>query len=450
MTLEQMTLGSIRRLRPAVALALALAVSGSALAMEGLRIAGDVLNLEGQPVVEAEVLMSPSTGGQLVNGGVPMRAKTNKKGHFTFAFGKPGEYQLSVTVPELAMQKIAIKIRDASKKPMTMADGTELTDIEGAVDPSKKSITVGIPKGAFYVDLVVTMGPPVAARQATQADPAAVAAASTLKELNQGRDDLLAGNFEAAVTEIDAALAKKDLIQDPKDIAIAEYMKGYALFKLGRLEQAQAALANATAADPAMMEAYAMRGAMLAEGKHFDEAAEAFRKALELNTDPARKPALLSNLGKSLVEAGKADQAVVYLEEARTLAPDDTDVLVNLVDVYTRLGRTDDASKLISDQLPPKEAATLHFNIAANLANSKNYAGAEEHFRSVIALDPTLVSAQRYLADVLVAQEKRVEAIDVYEGYLKADPGASDAAEVKQMIDALKKSLPKGGAAKKK
>lgn len=431
---------------------LGVATLGTALAQDTLRIGGDVVNLNDEPVVGAEVLLSPAADGQPISGGVPQRAKTNKKGHFTIAFARPGEYLMTVTAPDVVLTRLSMKIRDASKKPMTLADGTDLSDVvDAAIDPSRTQVPIAIPKNAFYVDLKLVLGPPQAGRAAARAvDPAAVAAEASIKELMKARDDLIAGNFDLVVTEIDTVLAKKETLQDPKDIAIAQYMKGYALFKLGRVPEADAALAEAIAADPTMGDAYAMRAGVLVEAKKFDEASEAFRKALELNTDPARRPILLGNLGKSLIEAGKVDQAVPYLEEARTLTPDDTDVIVNLIDVYTRLGRTDDAGALISDQLPPKDAATLHFNIAASLANAKNYAGAEQHFRQVIALDPTLVSAQRYLADVLVAQEKREEALAAYEAYLQAYPGAEDATEVKQMIDALKKSLPKSGGAKKK
>jgi tetratricopeptide (TPR) repeat protein len=435
-----------------VGMALGVALAGAALAQETLRIAGDVVNQAGEQVVGAEVLLQPAANGQLISGGVPQRAKSNKKGHFTVAFARPGEYLMSVTAPDLVLTKLSMKIRDASKKPMTLADGTDLKDIvDAAVDPTRNEIPIAIPKNAFYVDLVLVLAPPQAARPAARAvDPAAVAAEASIKDLMKARDDLLAGNFDAVVTEIDSVLAKKETLTDPKDIAIAQYMKGYALFKVGRAAEADAALTEAIAADPTMADAYAMRAGILVESKKFDEASEAFRKALELNTDPTRRPVLLSNLGKSLIEAGKADQAVPYLEEALTLQPDDTDVIVNLVDVYTRLGRADDAEKLISDKLPPKDAATLHFNIAAMMANNKNYAEAEQHFRQVIALDPTLVSAQRYLGDVLLAQEKREEALAEYEKYLQSNPGAEDATEVKQMIDALKKSMPKSGGAKKK
>lgn len=435
-----------------VACALAGAAAGAALAQDTLRIAGDVLNQSGEIVVGAEVLLSPAANGQPISGGVPQRAKSNKKGRFTIAFARPGEYLMSVTAPDLVLTKLSMKIRDASKKPMTLADGTDLTDIvDAAVDPARKDIPIAIPKNAFYVDFVLVLGPPQAVRAAARTvDPAAMAAEASIKELMKARDDLIAGNFDLVVAEIDGVLAKKETLTDPNDIAIAQYMKGYALFKLGRTAEAEAALNEATTADPTMAEPYAMRAGIRVESKRFDEAAEDFRKTLELNTDPARRPALLGNLGKALVEAGKADQAVAPLEEAQTLAPDDPDVIVNLVDVYTRLGRADDAAKLISDKVPPKDAATLHFNIAAMQANNKDYAGAEQHFRQVIALDPSLVSAQRYLGDVLVAQEKREDAIAVYEGYLQAYPGAEDATEVKQMIDALKKSLPKSGGAKKK
>lgn len=441
-----------RSLLPGVLLGLALLAASAAWALETLRISGDVVDDAGQPVVGAEIRLVPSVDGRPSGGGIPMTAKSNKKGKFTFAFAKPGEYQMSVTAPGgIVLTKVGIKIRDASKKPMTLPDGTDLKDMEGAVDPTKPSVTVGIPGGAFYVDMVLTLGTPAPAgvAAAPAADPAAIASANALKELGKARDDLLAGNFDLVVTEVDAVLAESEALTDPKDVAIAHYMKGYALFKLERMEEAESALAAATAADPAMMEAYAMRGGILAEAKRYDDAAEAFRQALELNTDPTRRPALLTNTGKALVEGGKPDQAVIYLEEAQTLAPGDPDVVVNLADVYTRLGRADDAGKLITAELPPQDAATLHFNIAAAMANSKDYAGAEQHFRQVVALDPTLVSARRYLGDVLVAQEKRPEAIAEYEQYLAANPGAEDAAEIEQMIEALKKTLPKGGAKKK-
>lgn len=91
----------------------------------------------------------------------------------------------------------------------------------------------------------------------------------------------------------------------------------------------------------------------------FDQAAEGFGHAAEaLADDPASRAAALSNQGAALIGAGRYQEAVTALEEAKKLTPKEFRIRFNLALAYTKLGRFDQArlAYLAAGQLAPDDA----------------------------------------------------------------------------------------------
>lgn len=446
-----MRLTCLHRSRPwlsAAAGVVSTLAASAALAADQPRIVLHILDANGTPVAGTQVELSPAAAGwKPAPGGTTVRQKTNKKGEATFAFLPQGggDWVLRPMLPEGQVAlKAMVKTRDDRKRPIPGVD-----DREGALDPSSPYVPVQIHPDADVVDVALTVGPrpqPVAATGAGS-DPGAIDVKDQKlkKEVFAAVQLIQANQYTEALAKVDELLlARADM--SPEDLASVLYMRGFALYKLDRAPEAEAPLKEAVQLNPQFDGAFDLLANIYIGQKRYPEAADALQAELGLTQDPARRAPLLLNYALALREQGQHAEAVAPLEEALKNAPDDTMILVQLADTYLSADRAKDAEALIdSANLPPAEGAALHFNLAAAQMRSKSWAGAETHFRKAYELNPQLVDAQRYLADALLAQGKRDEAIVALEAYVAAAPNASDSAEAKQILDALKKE-----AAKKK
>ncbi|MBP7149806.1 MAG: carboxypeptidase regulatory-like domain-containing protein, partial [Acidobacteria bacterium] len=157
---------------------------------QALRVHGTVVDTQGNPLPGAVVKLTPAETAQ-----GPLQGKSNKKGVFTVAFAKPGDYYLSATLGDLKLVQIAVKMRDQDRRPPTLPDGTRIEDAAGPVDPNKPEVPIGIPGNVFEVDLTLTLGTP-AAQRAAPAAPAGPAVAPQMAELQKAKDAIMAGDFQ--------------------------------------------------------------------------------------------------------------------------------------------------------------------------------------------------------------------------------------------------------------
>ncbi len=377
-------------------------------------------------------------------GGTVTRLKANKSGEATFAFLKPGEYVLHLALDAGKVPlKIATKVRDNRRKPLPGID-----DREGALDPAAGYVPIQVPPDSDIVDVVLTIGPPPQ-KQATQAgpgDPNAldVKDAELKKQVFGAIEQIQNNQFAEGLATVDGLLAKR-ADMSPEDLASVLYMRGFALYKLDRGPEAEAPLKESIQLNPKFTSAYDLLSQIYIGQKKFAEASEVLRADLEQTQDPNRRAPMLLNYALALREQKRDADAVAPLEEAHSLSPGDATILVQLADTYMAAGRNEDADKLLATaaDLPPNEGAALHFNMAATLARAKNYVGAEQHFRKALELNPQLVEARRYIGETLLSQGKRAEGLAELEAYLAAAPNAPDAADVKSIVDALKKESTK-------
>lgn len=426
--------------RRSVARCLALLVAVAAVGVAsaaGLRVSGSVEDESGKPVEGAEIVLTPVDESGQPTAAAVSRIRTNKKGKYVFGFATPGAYLVTATENDRQIVAATVRMRNADRKTVYGPDGA-IEDRSGEVDPANPSVFVGIPRDAFYVEVDVTIGKPKVAA------PAAAAAPGSIEQ--EILDSGLGKEVEAIVASIDAkqyeaALQETEtLIAANPALAPLHYVKGFALVKLGRLSEAEAPLREALRLDPEIAGAAGLLGQALGEQGKYDEAVVALRQELQRQGESGPRASLLLGLGQALMETGKPEEAVAALEEALRIAPEDPDVRVQLIDAYTRSGRNEDAERLMGGDMDAGAAAILHYNVAANMLRSQKWEKAAEHLRKALELDPALHVCHKYLGESYLGLGKSDEAIKSFEAYLAAEPSASDAAETRKLIDALKKS----------
>ena len=194
-----------------------------------------------------------------------------------------------------------------------------------------------------------------------------------------------------------------DLIKDTKyDEAIAQLEKAVAAAKEFGADDA---LANAQKLLP---QAQLLKGNALLTAKDYEGAAEVYKAITD--ADPANGMAAL-RLGMALNQLGKADDAIAALKAA------------------AENGQADNANKQLGSVLLKE---------ASNFLRDKDY---QKAFDAAVESAGYAESANAFKIAGTAANSlsKKAEAIEYLGKYLELSPNAADAAQIKAVIDALKK-----------
>jgi len=199
------------------------------------------------------------------------------------------------------------------------------------------------------------------------------------------------------------------------DYAPAQEAVGRALMRLGRFEEAYAHFARATELDP---------------GSAFAE----------------------TGLGQIALERGEYEQARVHLEEALARDERHTEAHIALAQAYLALGRSEDATRHAerSRKLPPTSVrrdllASMNASPAGvrartrsglQLENQGKPDEAAAQYRIVLESDPHYYFVRKRLADILVKQGQKAEALELLEAGLELNPGSR---EIQRDLRALEK-----------
>ena len=196
--------------------------------------------------------------------------------------------------------------------------------------------------------------------------------------LRAGMANERTGNYPAAVKAYERGLEV-----EPENVELLNSL-GFALFQQGKSEEAVGALERALAVDPKHWKAHNNMALASIDIGELEIAEAHYRESLAIEPQPA----IYNDLGFVLERQGLPFEAV---------------------DMYRK-----------SLELDP-ESATAHYNLAASLARSGEFAEAETHFRAVIEKNP---STQAYtgLGVVLWQQGRGDEAIASLQNAIKADP----------------------------
>ncbi|HUK87646.1 MAG TPA: carboxypeptidase regulatory-like domain-containing protein [Terriglobales bacterium] len=321
---------------------------------ESATISGKITDPQGNPVVGATVAF------QGANTGASFSVKTDKKGEFLRVGVKEDVYHVTVT-------KDGQQIGERASYPVSYSS-----------NPTPLTITTGPPSGAPAASAPLTL--PVSSVPLTPVQQKA------LDELNK----------------LAASTPKKDDKGVKDKLAAAQAAQG-----AGNFDQAATILAEITTAFPLNDQAWALTGFGLAKMGKWDEAVAALEKAVALKSGAAGYHQLL---GVAYSHAGKIDEAVAEMNSAALADP------TKAAQYYFYGG------VLLSDQKQPQQAvAAFDKAIAANPSFADPY-----YFKGV-----NLVAQAKTENGKLVAPAGTAEA---FKKYLELDPNGKYAASAKAQL----------------
>jgi tetratricopeptide (TPR) repeat protein len=118
------------------------------------------------------------------------------------------------------------------------------------------------------------------------------------------------------------------------------------------------------------------------------------------------------------------DSAILFYEKMLRNFPEKGDVKLKLADIYSENGRYEKADGIYKEferKYGSNEATTL--SIIKNLLNEKDYRGAEEKVKGLLANSPDEILYNGILAEVYRNSGEKEKAIDVYNKLLEKNPG---------------------------
>jgi tetratricopeptide (TPR) repeat protein len=146
---------------------------------------------------------------------------------------------------------------------------------------------------------------------------------------------------------------------------------------------------------PDYAEAHSNLGVTLKELGRLDEAAASYKKAIALKPDYAEAH---SNLGVTLKELGRLDEAAASFKKAIAVKPDYAEAHTNLGNTLKGLGKLDEAEASYAQAIALKpDHAVAHLNLGVTLQELGRLGGAETSYKQAIALKPDYAGAHRYL-----------------------------------------------------
>lgn len=162
----------------------------------------------------------------------------------------------------------------------------------------------------------------------------------------------------------------------------------------GRLNEAITELSTAASIDPKLSEAHNLLGVAYDKKGFADRAKESYQIAVKAQPED---PEILNNLGFSLYQSGNYRAAVDRLKRAAKLAPNDARILNNLGLALCRLGKFDDAYKQFARATG---AYTGNLNTARMLERFGRDDDAIKYYEAARRIEPNSTLAVKRLADL--------------------------------------------------
>ncbi len=213
---------------------------------------------------------------------------------------------------------------------------------------------------------------------------------------------LAEGKTDEAIWYLTAAIQLSPRYADAHDSL------GTALTRQGKIPQAIRHFNEAIRLQPAFARAHSDLGSALARAGWIDQAIKRFTEALRL--DPGL-PGAHVNLAKALAQQGQADQAIVHFKEALRVKPDLVEAHNNLGILLARRGKVDDAIEHFTEavRLDPNRPDG-HNNLGQALLDRGRPAEAAEQFAATVRLAPGHAKAHTTLAWILATRQRQLDA----------------------------------------
>jgi len=203
----------------------------------------------------------------------------------------------------------------------------------------------------------------------------------------------------------------------PLDAALQEVT---ALFSSGRREEALERCRALVRERPDMPLALVYLGQLERDGGHLEAAIAALKRALALNPRDAVTATLL---GAALTQAGRPRETLALLEPWTARAEPDLDALLTRALAAARLGRADEARRLLerAREIDPSSARVL-VGLGSVRLTAGDSAGAREAFAQALAQNPSAAQAESALAMMAGEDGRAEEARERFARAVAADP----------------------------
>jgi len=209
---------------------------------------------------------------------------------------------------------------------------------------------------------------------------------------NLGNLFLESRNLNKALTFYSRALCL-----DP-DLPLSHYNLACALIKLGRFDEAEAALLQVVKEDNEHVEALNSLGRLYCLRFRFDRSIASFQRSIEIQPDSEGG---YIGLGNTFSSINRFSKAAYYLEKAISIAPNSVEALNSLGLVYSFLGKIEEAFQYMekASQISPDNEGVL-CNLATLYMAQGLFADSASVCKKVLKQKPDSANAYYQLAQV--------------------------------------------------
>jgi tetratricopeptide (TPR) repeat protein len=184
--------------------------------------------------------------------------------------------------------------------------------------------------------------------------------------------------------------------------------RGNRCFNENKVSEAATWFKKATRADPGSFVAHAYLGNIMQQLTHYEDAVEAYLRALEIKQDA---PLVTLDLGECFEKMNRLELAERYYQLASRLRPDDAQNFIALGNALQKQGNNSSAINYYKKALElDPTLAHAHHNIGLCLYDDQNLHATEEAFRRSVAMDPENALGACFLGIILEQQGKNEDA----------------------------------------
>ena len=366
--------------------------------------------------------------------GAREEVKTNKKGKFTIGGVERGTYTPVIETPGLLLVSVEFSARWPTGEQVAQF---KEENVRQAGVPSFQMVP-------FYraeLDLVVTKA--VEQKRTGAELSAALDPAGKLTRLNALFD---LSKWDDLLVESEAVLGENP------DLGGAHYLRGVALWRLGRLDEAieEIRLGVELKLDQPgiwgvlgsalLQSASSLRGAGQQQQAvvRFGEAADAISRQLEATPDSSVH---LNNLVIALEGAERPDETVAVLNRLLEVAPERKEVYLRLAEVLTAAGRPEEAVEVLQRAPEPgPEFGVAIYNVAVVLWNQEKNEATLEAVNRAIELLPDQALVHRLRGRALIAVGQIPEGVEELKVYLRMAPDDPEAEAERELVEMLEQA----------
>ncbi|REJ73453.1 MAG: tetratricopeptide repeat protein [Acidobacteria bacterium] len=390
--------------RPRVGITLALALFGVLFAFSSSPAAAqdtlevEVVDQKGKKVAEAQIVATPSEGGE------PVTGTANKKGKYTAALA-PGAWDLVVTAPGFGATKAAVQIEAGMtySGTITMVDAEtarlqeardafnagvariQENDDEGALEQFEKAASIddSLSEAHRLIALITS--------QSGDIDRAEAALERYFELQPDGMQQIAPAAYEVYRARGDAERlpAARQAVRDigaARDLASKVFNEGVAKNREDDKQGAIALFEEAAALDPTLAAAFRSIAALHFNDQEYEQALAALDSLLGL--DPEHKEGLRMAFF-SHYELGDPEKATEYGRRWVAQAPGATNEVVDTAKRTFEGNNPEDARKLLEVALAfDPDHAVGHYTLGRVYAGLGDIPAAKKHLNRFLELSP--------------------------------------------------------------